>query len=159
MSTLHEWAADWGVPAAAIADLTARLVRGSEPAPGETATSEGWVQAEIRKECAGKGVLLWRNNVGVLKDQNGRAVRFGLCNESKRLNEKFKSSDLIGVRCTIITPDMVGKKIGQFVAREVKKSGWKCNPADPHTAAQLNYLLLVASFGGDAAFATGTGSL
>jgi hypothetical protein len=159
MSILFQWAADWGISAAALDDLTARLVYEAETVAGAPKTSEGYEQAEIRKECAGKNILLWRNNVGALVDARGRTIRFGLCNESKKLNEKFKSSDLIGVRCNIITPDMVGQKIGQFICREVKKSGWKFNPADPHTMAQTNFLLLVAAHGGDARFATGNGSL
>lgn len=98
---------------------------------------------------------LWRNNVGVLFDKNGRPVRYGLANESAAQNEVLKSSDFIGWRRVIITPDMVGKVIAQFVSPEAKREGWTFNPSDPHEAAQAAWHDLVNRDGGLGFFTTG----
>ena len=119
------------------------------------ARSEAAVQAEVRLECARRGVLLWRNNSGALYDSDGRLVRFGLGNDSPQTNKVMKSSDLIGVG-----PD------GRFHAYEIKEEGWvykgdrpcTCKPKKPCTPcrekAQLAFLNLVRSKGGVAAFVT-----
>lgn len=82
--------------------------------------SEEAVQAEVRLSAVKRGVQLWRNNVGVLVDATGRPVRYGLANDSKALNSKIKSGDLIGWRPVFITPEMVGKVLAQFVSIECK---------------------------------------
>ena len=101
---------------------------------------------------------MWRNNVGVLVDRTGRPVRFGLANESSALNARLKSSDLIGWRAVIVTPEMVGRRIAQFVSRECKAPGWTYR-GDPREAAQKAWLDLVTTAGGDACFTTGPGTL
>lgn len=115
------------------------------------------IQETIRLEGAGLGIALYRNNVGALLDQNGRLVRYGLCNDSKALNEKIKSGDLIGIRPVIITPDMIGRKIGQFISRECKPDGWVFK-GTPREIAQQTWIDIVRGFGGDAGFASGPGS-
>lgn len=57
------------------------------------------------------GITMFKNNVGMYKDQRGNVIRYGLCNGS---------SDLIGWTPVTVTPDMVGKKIAVFTAIEVK---------------------------------------
>lgn len=116
------------------------------------------VQTLIRLEATRKGLRLWRNNCGAVTTADGRFIRFGLANDSRAVNDKIKSSDLIGVRPVTITPDMVGKKFGQFVAREVKRSDWKYT-GTKREKAQLNFINLINSMGGDAAFCNGEGSL
>lgn len=120
--------------------------------------SEAAVQALVRLEAAGRGVMLWRNNVGVLLDATGRPVRYGLANDSKALNTALKSGDLIGWRAVTITPDMVGKTIAQFVSRECKPGDWKYR-GDAHEKAQKAWTDIINRDGGDACFVTGLGTL
>ena len=120
--------------------------------------SETDVQAIIRLEATRKGLRLWRNNVGAFQTPDGSYVRFGLANDSPRLNSIFKSSDLIGIRPIRITRDMVGMVIGQFVAREIKPEGWIYKGTD-REKAQKAFIDLIKQLGGDAAFATGEGTL
>lgn len=61
---------------------------------------------------------LLRNNVGALRDATGRLLRYGLGQSGA--TRVVGTSDLIGWRSRIITPDMVGQTIAQFVAIEVK---------------------------------------
>jgi hypothetical protein len=50
-------------------------------------------------------------NSGALIDQQGRLVRFGLGKGT---------SDLIGLRSVVVSPEMVGQRLAQFVALEIK---------------------------------------
>lgn len=156
--SLEAWAVRWRLPPEAMAEL--RLLYVPHGAPGASASGdpEAYAQSLIRLEAAQKGLYLWRNNVGAFRDDNGRFVRFGLANDSAQLNDKFKSSDLIGLRPLVIQPGHVGKLLGQFVAREVKAPGWTYT-ATPRERAQAAFVHLVQSNGGDASFTTGPGSL
>lgn len=82
--------------------------------------SEAQIQAENRLAAPHLGLQLFRNNVGVAMDATGRPVRYGLANESKAVNEKIKSGDLIGWESVIITQEMVGRRIARFVSIENK---------------------------------------
>ena len=93
---------------------------------------------------------LWRNNVGA----EGR-LRYGLANDSKQLNQKLKSSDLIGITPTLITPDLLGKTLGVFTSIEVKAYGWRYRANDERAAAQLRWLQLIYGLGGIAGFYAG----
>lgn len=157
---LNQWAIKWGVPFEAVEDLRREFgTINTDPTPVENDGSEARVQTLIRLEASQKGCRLWRNNVGVAMDDEGnRTVRYGLANDSKKMNKIIKSSDLIGIRPVLITADMVGTIIGQFVAREVKKEKWLYS-ASEEEIAQLNYLELVESLGGDAQFANKVGTL
>lgn len=119
---------------------------------------EAEVQSMIVQEAALKGCILWRNNVGCLIDKNGRPIRYGLNNTSKKANDEYKSSDLIGIRKIKITPEMVGKTIGQFVAREVKRENWRYKDTAAEKA-QKRWLDLVNDMGGDACFADDMGTI
>lgn len=121
-------------------------------------TSEAAVQSVVRLEAAHKGVRLFRNNVGVLTDENGRPVRYGLANDSKQVNEKIKSGDLIGWRPVLIEQRHVGQVIAQFVSRECKRVGWRYT-GEGREVAQLAWAQLCVAGGGDAAFCTGEGTL
>lgn len=155
MTLLTQWAARHGVSQAALTELRVMMGVDTDPAKCTAKTgSEAAVQTAIRLEASRKGWRLWRNNNVALKDQNGRLVRAGLCNDSKELNAKVKSSDLIGVKPVVVTPDMVGHTVGVFLAREMKKPGWKYTGTQ-REKAQKAFIELVLSLGGDAAFSTG----
>lgn len=153
MTMLYTWAARWGVPLEAVQDLQARmgLTQAETYTPGSVEGGEAAVQVRVRLDAAKAGIMLWRNNVGALQDPTGRWVRYGLCNDSKALNEKVKSGDLIGIKRVTIEPHMVGQVIGQFVSREVKKEGWKYTGTG-REPAQLRWAELVIGAGGDAGF-------
>lgn len=162
MTTLTQWAIRHAVTPAALAEL--RNLMGLDGAaevlpdpkrPHEPA-SEGYVQSRVRLEAAQKDILLFRNNVGALLDERGVPVRYGLANDTAAMNKRIKSADLIGIRRVTVTPDMVGHVLGLFVSREVKRTGWVYK-GDAHEEAQRRWLDLILSYGGDAAFAAGTG--
>lgn len=116
--------------------------------------SEAKVKNLVRLEAAKLGIHLWRNNVGATYTHDGHLLRYGLMNDSTQLNKVIKSSDLIGIRPLIITPEMIGKTIGQFIAREIKHADWKYTGGE-REQAQLKFIELVKSLGGDADFSTG----
>jgi hypothetical protein len=101
-----------------------------------SSTSEHEIQQRIRLACGRGAERLWRNNTGALVDQQGRFVRFGLCKGS---------SDLIGLRSIEIRPELVGQRLAQFVALEVKTAQGVLSPA------QRAFLRLVHELGGVAA--------
>lgn len=116
-------------------------------------TSEAAIQQAIRLDIARSGIDLWRQNVGACQDQSGRLIRYGLLNDSKAINEKFKSSDLIGIRPMLVTSEWVGHTVGVFAAIECKESGWKLRPGDARGQAQQRFIDLVRAAGGFAGFA------
>ncbi len=118
-------------------------------------TSEAAVQAAVRAEYARRGYRLWRNNSGVLVDTTGRPVRFGLANDSKQLNARLKSSDLIGWRPHVVTAADVGTTLAVFTSLECKPPDWSLRPGDARGQAQKTWLDLVAADGGEARFITG----
>lgn len=82
---------------------------------------------------------LFRNNTGTLPDpRTGRPVQFGLARGS---------ADLIGWRTVVVTPDMVGQPIAQFVSIEIK------TPTGRVTPEQRNWLHAVRKAGGIAGIA------
>lgn len=155
---LDDWAKRWDISRPAIDDLRTRL-RGILPAITNTrGESESAVQAEVRLEAAEKGIYLWRNNVGALTTDDGRFIRYGLANDSKPVNNIIKSADLIGIRPLIITQEMIGWTVGQFVSREIKGVKWRYSGTD-REQAQTRWAELILSLGGDAGFAIGRGTL
>lgn len=109
------------------------------------------VNNTIRIEGAKFGLLLWRNNSGAFKDRSGRWVRYGLANDSARVNEVLKSSDLIGLLDAWWWGYPAAR--GIMVAVEGKRTGWTYT-GQGREPAQLNYLNLVRRYGGIACFAT-----
>lgn len=153
MEDLEDWATRWRIPLAAVIELRRSMT--TSEIRYDPGTSEAAVQSQVRLEASRKGCRLWRNNVGAGYLQDGTFVRWGLANDSKKMNDAIKSSDLIGIRPVDIGG---GRIIGQFVAREVKHSGWKFK-GDNHEKAQLRFLEIVNGLGGDGKFAVGEGTL
>lgn len=123
-----------------------------------TGNSESAVQSLVRLEAARSGIKLFRNNVGSFIDGRGIPIRYGLANESKKVNDVMKSADLIGWRTITIVPQMIGQCIAQFISRECKAVGWHYTGSD-REKAQLAWAQLVTAGGGDAKFCTGEGTL
>jgi len=117
-------------------------------------TSEANVTKDLRLMAAQQGWVLWKNNSGAGQDDNGNFIRWGLANDSAQMNKTTKSSDLIGVRPVLITQEMVGQTLGQFVALECKHSDWRYSNS-PREQAQLKFITIVNDHGGIAAFTTG----
>ena len=104
--------------------------------------TEQQTQQQIRLALSKGPTRLWRNNCGVLRDQQGRPVRFGLCEGS---------ADLIGYHSVTITPDMVGQTVAVFAAVEVKAERGRPTPA------QTAFLEHVRQAGGRAGIARSIG--
>lgn len=86
---------------------------------------------------------LFRNNTGVLPDpKTGRPIQFGLARGS---------SDLIGWRTVVVTPEMVGQRIAVFTSIEVKTPTGRLAPT------QQAWLGAVRSAGGIAGVARSVG--
>ena len=154
MNTYTEWAEAYPEAAGQLALVLAAQVvfRGGG--------SEARAQQSVRIDVARQGAMAWRNNVGATPskcpDCNApqAPIRYGLANDSKRLNEKIKSSDLILAIPRLIGPEHLGTTIAQFGAIECKKPGWKYT-GKGREAGQTAWLGLVAKLGGFAAFSTG----
>jgi hypothetical protein len=159
MNNLSQWALKWGVPFEAVQDLRQQFGTATDPARAPTiGRSEAAVQNLVRLEASRNGGRMWRNNRGACYDEHGNFIRYGLANDSKQLDKIIKSSDLIGVKPVAITPAHIGQTLGVFVSREVKPADWRYT-GTPRERAQLAWLELIASLGGDAAFASGEGTL
>lgn len=157
--SVNQWAIRHKVNAQALFELQIIFgMQGNNPMPVKVqGTSEAAVQSVVRLEAARKQIRLFRNNVGALVDARGVPVRYGLANDSKAVNEKIKSGDLIGWRTIQITADHIGKSIAQFVSRECKAVGWHYTGGE-REKAQLAWAQLVTAGGGDATFCTGEGT-
>lgn len=88
---------------------------------------ESTIQKKIMIALSMAGCVIWRNNTGVLKNEAGIPIKFGLCKGS---------SDLIG-----ICPD------GAFLAVEVKTATGKVSPD------QRRFIAQVQTYGGRAGVA------
>lgn len=155
MTDLTQWAIRHSVSLEALRDLSAMLSRTVQTEPPVTrGTTEADVQSRVRVMASERGDVLWRNNLGAGKLENGSHIRWGLCNDSARVNERVKSADLIGIKRVLITPQMVGSVIGQFYSVEVKRPGWRY-AGTPREQAQLRWVEAVVAMGGAAEFSVG----
>lgn len=152
--TFNEWAYRWGVSPQAMQELLAIFIHA--PTPGAEG-SESHAQSLVRLDAARHGVHLWRNNVGAGVLEDGSFLRWGLANDSQKLNERLKSGDLVGWRPVVVLPEHVGKLLAVFVSREVKRPGWSWT-GTPAEEAQMRWAMLINAAGGDAKIVTGPGS-
>ena len=155
MNTYAEWAQAYPEAAAALGGILAPATM-----PTVRGGSEARAQQTVRLAVAQAGGYAWRNNVGATPsrcpDCNASQVpvRYGLANDSARLNERIKSSDLILAIPRRVTPGMVGTLIAQFGAVECKRPGWEYTGRG-REAPQMAWLALIAALGGYAQFSTG----
>ena len=90
--------------------------------------SESLVMSQVRLAAPPLQCLLLRNNQGVLRDERGRPVRFGLGNESAALVARYASPDLVGwTRYTVIPAD-VGRTLAVMTGIECKTSSGRTTP-------------------------------
>ena len=123
-------------------------------------TNERRMQQLIQAIGSTLGGLLFKNTSGVARevrrDGSIRPIRYGLGNISAQLNQRMKSSDLIGITTVQITPDMVGRTFGVFTAVEVKTPGWRYTGTG-REVAQKFFIDKIREWGGIAGFATNPG--
>ncbi len=117
--------------------------------------NEAALQSHVRLAFADIGPV-WRNNSGACEDKTGRLIRYGLGNDSKQLNDKIKSSDLIGITPVVawLPSANAWVKLGVFTALEIKAPGWHQTPGDKRAEAQAKFHDIVRDVGGFAGFVT-----
>lgn len=152
MTTLEQWAIRHGVSQMALYELYAMYQ--PDGSPHEDGGSESATSKECELIAARAGQRMWRNNSGALKNEKGMMVRYGLGNTSAKINAVMKSSDYIGIKTRIITPSDVGRKIGQFIAAEMKCPNWHMTPSDKRAQAQATFGTVVEHAGGEFRFIT-----
>ncbi len=148
MNELYTWANRYNITTDALKELIELIEPTTCITDNTQLQTELDLQNRIRLDFMDTGGRLWRNNVGAFYDKK-RIVRYGLANESKKINSTLKSADLIGIKPILITDAHVGKIIGQFVSREIKNPCVRINKTK-RLDAQKNWALLIQLFGGDA---------
>lgn len=144
---LTRWAIRHHVGMDAIAELRVMLTTGATGGSG-AAGSEARVASAVTLEAGRRGdIVLWRNNVGACKADDGRMIRYGLANVSKAMNGRIKSADLIGIYRRQIEQVDVGRVIGQFLSVETKREGWRPG-ASQRDIAQAAWGAGVVAWGG-----------
>lgn len=115
---------------------------------------ESSVLQRIKLASAQIGCTLLRNNSGAATDSTGRLIRYGLGNESERLNNELKSGDLVGWTPLLITQADVGRTVAIFTNCECKSidTGWRGKPRNKREHAQKAFIDLVIKNGGIAGF-------
>jgi hypothetical protein len=121
-------------------------------------TPEAKATINVRARASEWGMKMFRNNVGMLPNPDtGVPVRFGLGNESAKLNKELKSGDLVGFAEITVTPEMVGKKIAVFTNIEVKSLGFIIKDVynkNSREYAQNEFNKLITNANGIAGFAS-----
>lgn len=152
---LTQWATRWQLPPQAIAELQQLTAAYADPNSGK---SEEAVASECRLALNQRGIITMRNNVGALKDAKGRWVRFGLCNETKGMNEVIKSSDDICIIPYVVKPKDIGRKLGVFLGVEHKKRDWVFG-SESREVAQAQFQRMISNVGGVGLFANSAQSV
>ncbi len=90
-------------------------------------TPERDIQADIWKAMS-QFSILFRNNVGALRNKRNQLIRFGLVKGS---------SDLIGWTRVKIAPEMVGQTVAVFTGIECKTIKGRATPAQLYFAERV----------------------
>jgi hypothetical protein len=105
--------------------------------------TENEIQADILAACNHGLIRLWRNHSGRVQcARTGQWHTFGIPGKG--------GSDLIGIKKTLITPEMVGQTLAVFLAIEVKSA------TGSPTAEQTAFLKYINNSGGLAGIARST---
>lgn len=152
VNPLEQWAIRHGISQMALYELYALYQPTGEP--HDDGVSESATSKECELIAARAGQRLWRNNNGSLQNDKGTWVRYGLGNTSKKINEVMKSSDYIGIKTKIITPADIGRKVGIFIAAEMKEPNWHMTKSDKRAQAQATFGAVVENAGGEFRFIT-----
>ncbi|URG13008.1 hypothetical protein B2_15 [Stenotrophomonas phage B2] len=157
MTTVEEWCVRWSIPREAYYELL-NIARAFPASPPSGASrSEAAVSSDLLLETGRRrDIVLFRNNVGALKDDRGVPVRYGLANESAAQNKVLKSADFIGGYRRLITLADVGSYILQFLSTEAKELGWVYTGRG-REKAQLAWANYINAMGGLAFFYAGNG--
>lgn len=155
MNAFQKWAQRWNLSPQALIELATALEQAPTPQVPAGKQSEAATQAAVRLAAPHMGAALWRNNVGVLWDDTGRPVRYGLANDSKAVNKRTKSGDLIGIYPVAVTAQHVGRTLGVFVSIECKRGDWVWGNT-PREVAQRHWVQLIQARGGLAGFVRDT---
>jgi hypothetical protein len=107
-------------------------------------TTEKNIQNEIRLHLSKRGAMSLRYQVGTFYAMDGSMVKIG----------EVGVSDLIACVPVVITPEMVGKRIGVFTAIETKKINDKT--AKERKESQGKFIARVQALGGIATIARST---
>ena len=102
------------------------------------------IQNEIRLHLSKRGILNLRYQVGNFYAMDGTMVKIG----------EVGVSDLIACVPVVVTPEMVGKRIGVFAAIETKKIN--DNTAKKRKESQGKFLERIRALGGFATIARNT---
>jgi len=150
---IDQWQIRWCLPYQAMVELSDAIQPEIAPKPvGASDMTESAVEQRVRLKASQAGIRLFRNNVGACQDVNGRPVRYGLANDSSRINKAVKSGDLIGVTPVMIRSKHLGMLFGVFTSIECKKSAWEYK-GKGREVAQNNWNTVINSLGGFARFA------
>lgn len=107
---------------------------------------ESAVARRILLHVTRMGGRLGRNNIGVATYPNGSVVRYGLFGRG--------SADYIGIMPVTVTSDMVGRKLGVFLAVETKR-----DKSAYVSQKQRDFAKFVRQLGGIAVIAAGPGDV
>lgn len=157
--TYDEWARNYPEAALALQSLFGAAEAPTHD-PSLGGKSEAHAQQQVRLKVARYGAAAWRNNVGATPSKCDNCgcrvtpVRYGLANESAKLNAKIKSHDLILAIPRVIRPEDVGRTIAQFGSIEVKRPGWKFT-GKGQESGQAAWAALVQKLGGFSTFSCG----
>ena len=134
---LNAWAKKHNLGDEAISELVEAIsFEENVKASSAYGKSEANISNQIRVVATALGMILWRNNVGAYSEKHPPTPgsRWGLANDSKKMNRLVKSSDLIGITPVKIESHHIGKTLGVFTAIEVKKHGWRFTGTDRENA-------------------------
>lgn len=165
MSGFATWAARHPQAAAELQDVMtvdgpAATLQGGEAAAQQQIRLQWAAHSVVDKHGVEYRGMSWRNNVGATPakcpscNAKQQPIRYGLSNDSAKLNEKIKSHDLIGIVPRLITPDMLGSVIGQFGSVEAKRPGWTYTGRG-REEGQATWGALILRSAGFAKFSTG----